>query len=429
MFSVLRWFLVGIFLPLISIFTVAEDISGPWETLRAGDLCLRFPDDWFDITPLARLLLLPEIFAEAGIEGVTVSAAVLRLPATLDEEPAFFMVLLADAEKFPELLASAGTGSRRISRTEGVVAGEAGVYEQYEMDDPAGITWFAYTAQPRPDGRHVVLLAMCPAEVEIPEAVTREMLFSVGPCPPEPSEPCNLCAERLALLEQKLEELQLGYEAQLQALKGEIKTLRQTQGLRVGVVDVETLFTRVFLPQVAVERSALQAKAQAIQDLQSKYAQGQINQDAYQQQYAKLQAEHLQAQVQVNMSMLNKMIASPGFASLRTDLQNLKDQAKPLADQVETSVKQAQVTIIDYTTFFNQLQQLQTAFQQVDQLLTQVAATKILETSQQVAQELAYDLVLRTKDVVIYQRTSAIADLTPEVEKRLWLLFSPRQLP
>ncbi len=193
--------------------------------------------------------------------------------------------------------------------------------------------------------------------------------------------------------------------------------------LKVGLVDAETLFTRVFLPQVAAERNELQAKTQAIQDLQTKYAQGQIRQDAYQQQYAKLQAEHLRAQAEVNMAMLNKMIASPGFADLRTDLQNLRDQAKPFADQVEALVKQAQVTILDFTTFFNQLQQLQSAFQQVDQLLTQVAAVKILQLSQQVAQELGYDVVLRTKDVVMYWRSPSLTDLTPEVEKRLLNLF------
>lgn len=195
---------------------------------------------------------------------------------------------------------------------------------------------------------------------------------------------------------------------------------------RIGVVDAETLFTRVFLPQVAAERNALQAKGQAIRDLQEKYSQGQINADAYQQQYAKLQAEYLQAQVQVNMSMLEKMIASPGFANLRADLQNLRDQAKPLADQVENLVKQAQVVILDYTAFLSQVQQLQTAFQQVDQLLTQVAAAKILEITQQVAQEQGYDLVLRTKDVVMYYRAGTITDLTGEVEKRLWNLFPTR---
>jgi len=217
-------------------------------------------------------------------------------------------------------------------------------------------------------------------------------------------------------------------QSRVQALEAKVSALPAATGpaIKIGVVDAETLFTRVFLPQVAAERSALQAKGQAIQDLQTKYVQGQIKPDAYQQQYAKLQAEYLQAQVNVNMSMLEKMIASPGFANLRADLQNLRDQAKPLADEVADLVKQAQVVILDYTTFFNRLQQLQNAFQQVDQLLTQVAAVKILEISQQVAQEQGYDIVLRTKDVVMYQRAPTITDLTSEVEKRLWNLFPTR---
>ncbi len=217
-------------------------------------------------------------------------------------------------------------------------------------------------------------------------------------------------------------------QVRVQTLEGRVATppTGSAPSLKIGVVDAETLFANVFLPQVATERSALQAKVQAIQDLQTKYALGQIKPDAYQHQYAKLQAESLQAQVRVNMSMLDKMIASPGFANLRADLQNLRDQAKPLADQVEGLVKQAQVTILNYTDFFNQLQQLQTAFQQVDQLLTQVAAVKILEISQQVAQELGYDMVLRTKDVVMYQRAPAITNLTPDVEGRLFALFPTR---
>lgn len=218
-------------------------------------------------------------------------------------------------------------------------------------------------------------------------------------------------------------------QARVQTVEGRIAALPTgpaSPSLKVGVVDAETLFTRVFLPQVATERTALQAKAQAVQDLQTKYAQGQVKPDAYQRQYAKLQAEYLQGQVQVNMSMLDKMIASPGFANLRADLQNLRNQAKPLADQVEALVKQAQVVILDYTTFFDQLRQLQAAFQQVDQLLTQVAAVKILEISQLVAHEQGYDIVLRVKDVVMYQRAPSVVDLTPEVEKRLWVLFPTR---
>ena len=217
---------------------------------------------------------------------------------------------------------------------------------------------------------------------------------------------------RLQKIEKLLEELQKSIEA-----------LHVAQ-VRIAVVDAEGLFTRVFLPQVEAERRALQAKAQAIQELQAKYAQGQIQAESYLREYAKLAAEYLEAQVQVNMSMLEKMIASPGFANLRADLQNLRDQDKPLADQVQNLLKQAQVVVLDYTTFSNQLQQLQIVFQQVDQLLTQVAAVKILEISQKLAQEKGFGIVLRTKDVVMYLRSPAISDLTADVEQALWVLFA-----
>lgn len=212
-------------------------------------------------------------------------------------------------------------------------------------------------------------------------------------------------------------------ERLLEELQRSIEVLRAAQ-VRIAVVDAEGLFVRVFLPQVETERRTLQAKAQAIQELQAKYAQGQVRAEAFQQEYAKLAAEYLQAQVQVNMSMLEKMIASPGFANLRADLQNLRDQAKPLADQVQNLVKQAQVVVLDYGAFTNQLQQLQAAFQQIDQLLTQVAAVKILEVSQKLAQEKGFDMVLRTKDVVMYSRSPAVSDLTADVEEFLWELFA-----
>lgn len=197
-------------------------------------------------------------------------------------------------------------------------------------------------------------------------------------------------------------------------------------GLRIGIVDAETLFTRVFLPQVQAERAAMEAKARDIQALQADYAAGKIKLDVYQQRYLKLQAELIQASLKVNLTMLDKMIASPGFLNLRSDLESVRTQAKPISDEVEKAVKEAQVTILDPQGFSERLQQLQAAFQQLDQLLTQVAAMKILEISQQIAKEKGYDLVLRTKDVVMFRRESTIVDLSTDVEGRLWALFPTR---
>ena len=44
----------------------------------------------------------------------------------------------------------------------------------------------------------------------------------------------------------------------------------------IAVVDAEGLFTRVFLPQMEAERRALQAKAQATQELQTKKAKSKL---------------------------------------------------------------------------------------------------------------------------------------------------------
>lgn len=216
-----------------------------------------------------------------------------------------------------------------------------------------------------------------------------------------------------------------GLAGRLAALEAEqAKALAELAGLgvRIGVVDAEALFVQVFLPQVGAERAALQAKAQALQELQARRAQGQIPSPAYEQEYARRQAEALQAQARVNTAMLERLLASPGFAAFHADLQKVRDQALTWAEEADALVRQAQVAVLDYTAFFNQIQQLQAAFQQVDQLLTQVAAMKILEISQQVAQEEGYHLVLRVKDVVMY-RVEPVVDLTKEVEKRLWALF------
>lgn len=197
-------------------------------------------------------------------------------------------------------------------------------------------------------------------------------------------------------------------------------------GLRVAVVDAETLFTRVFLPQVQTERAAMEAKARDIQTLQTDYAAGKVQLATYQQRYLRLQAELVQSSLTVNMAMLNKMIASPGFINMRSDLESVRTQAKPIADEVEKTVKEAQVTILDMQGFSERLQQLQAAFQQLDQLLTQVAAAKMVEITQQVGREKGYDLVVRTKDVIMFRRESTVVDLSSDVEGRLWGLFPTR---
>ena len=215
-----------------------------------------------------------------------------------------------------------------------------------------------------------------------------------------------------------------GVESRLATLEGKVASLPQQEtGLKVAYVNAESLFLKVFLPQVDAERQAMTQKQQEIQQLQVSYMQGEIDQDQYQQQAAKLQVELLKAQLTVDLTMLDKMIASPGFANFKGDLQKIKDQAQPLADEVDNLLQTAEVGIVNMEGFLTQYQQLQSAFQQLDQLLTQAAAAKIVEIAQQVAREKGFDLVLRKKDVLIYYNSSTVWDISGDVEGRLWNLF------
>ena len=90
---------------------------------------------------------------------------------------------------------------------------------------------------------------------------------------------------------------------------------------------------------------------------------------------------------------------------------------------LEGMAQTAEVGIVNMEGFLAQYQQLQSAFQQLDQLLTQAAAAKIVEIAQQVAREKGFDLVLRKKDVLIYYDSSTVSDISGDVEGRLWNLF------
>ncbi|MBC7098893.1 hypothetical protein H5T52_07215 [Candidatus Bipolaricaulota bacterium] len=213
-------------------------------------------------------------------------------------------------------------------------------------------------------------------------------------------------------------------ESEVSSLEDQLAALPQEgPGLKVAYVDAESLFVNVFLPQVEAQRQAMSQKQNEISSLQAKFLQGELGQEEYQQQAAKLRVELLQAQLNVDLTMLDKMIASPGFVNFRSDLERIREQARPLMDEVEKLLQTAQLGIVDMEGFSAQYSQLSSAFQQLDQLLTQAAAAKIVELAQQVGKEQGYDLVLRKKDVLIYRDESKVADISGEVEKRLWGLF------
>jgi len=212
-------------------------------------------------------------------------------------------------------------------------------------------------------------------------------------------------------------------ERRVEALEGRVGEVADRAGLRVAFVDAEGLFQKVFLPQVARERRAMEEKQAELSALQQRYVREEISQTAYQEGALRIQAEALGAQVQVNLSMLEKMLASDGFTDMRAQLREVREQARPIEAELERLLGESRAGILDPEGFMSQMQAVRMAIQQLDQLLTQVAAAKIAEVSQQMGREAGYDLVLRKKEVVIYWDGSVVSDLTSAVEPRLWRLF------
>ncbi len=210
---------------------------------------------------------------------------------------------------------------------------------------------------------------------------------------------------------------------ELEAKVSQLEAADPASELRVSFVDAEGLFLEVFLPQVAGERQAMDQKQQEMLSLRESYQAGEIDQDEYEQQYLRLQTEALQAQLRVNLAMLEKMLASDGFVGIRGQLQQIRQQAEVLDSELERMRQQSRAGVLDREGFMAQLQALQSPTQQLDQVLTQAAAAKIVEISQQVARDEGYDLALRKKEVVVYWDQERIADITPEVKPRLERLF------
>ncbi len=113
------------------------------------------------------------------------------------------------------------------------------------------------------------------------------------------------------------------------------------------------------------------------------------------------------------------MLASAGFSDMHADLQRLKDEAQPVVDEMKNLVSTVRVGVIDPEEFQNRYTEVKNAFTQLDQLLTQAATSKIVEAANKVAVANGYDLVLRTKNVIIYRNTAKLVDITDLVKHEL----------
>jgi len=209
-------------------------------------------------------------------------------------------------------------------------------------------------------------------------------------------------------------------EATVKALEGRVEDLetKSTSPLKIAYINAEDAFT-VFTDAVQdLRQKAVDKQSEKVQ-LQQQYLASAISKEEYETRLTELETELLQAQLNIDIGTIDRMIASTGFSDIRNDLERLREEAQPIIDEMKKLVSTVRVGIIDPQEFQNRYNQVQTAFTQLDQLLTQAATSKIVQAAEKIAVENGYDLVLRSKNVIIYRNTAKLINITDLVKHEL----------
>ncbi len=207
-------------------------------------------------------------------------------------------------------------------------------------------------------------------------------------------------------------------DSEFSALQDEVTALRQQGALRIAYAKAEDAFT-VFTDAVSDMRQRASDKAAEITQLQQQYADSTISQEDYEQELMGLKAEFLDAQFAVQVTMMDTMIAANGFADIRAELTALKEEAQPVIDEMKDLLSTARIGVIDSAEFDSRYDQLQSAYQQLDQLLVSAATVKIVAAAKEIALDRGFDLVLNSKNVIVYSNPSSIVDITDLVKAKL----------
>jgi chromosome segregation ATPase len=252
-------------------------------------------------------------------------------------------------------------------------------------------------------------------EAEI-EKIREDYLAAVTALESEVAQASEDNAARIAELKAHSEQV---WNTEIEPLKKRLAELETgSYALNVAYLNAEEAFT-VFTDAVRDQRQRAADKQEEIVNLQQDYLAGTISRDEYQESLRQLQVELLKAQLAIDMDIIDRMIQSSGFSDIRSDLERLKEEAQPVLDELGSLLDSVKIGAVDPQEFENRYTQVDNAFTQLDGLLTQVATTKIVEAANTIAADNGYDLVLRSKNVIIYRNTARLTDITDIVKSEL----------
>lgn len=188
--------------------------------------------------------------------------------------------------------------------------------------------------------------------------------------------------------------------------------------LKIGFVNAQEAFT-VFTQAVEEERKSAQKKSEELLSLRESALKGEISESEYKKQRDVLQAEKLKAQLDVDIAMLDRMLKSEGFESISDKLFNLKEQVKPIMDELEKVLNEIRKGSAVPEEVSQTLSQIHNQYEQLDNLLTKLIETKIFQITNVRAKEEGYDLGFRQENVVLYRNSDRIDNLTEMTKEAL----------
>ena len=233
-------------------------------------------------------------------------------------------------------------------------------------------------------------------------------------------------------LEEKVENTGVGVSSadvsnlkdKVQNLENQVTDLESAGGseegtsLEVGYVNATEAFN-VFTEAVSEEREQAQKKNEELVKLREQAIQGEISEEEFNKQSDILQAEKLRAQLAIDMAMVNKMIDAKGFEEIASDLERLKSQVEPIMSELDKVLKNMKEGSAAPQEVAQTLSQINSQYQQLDNLLTRLIEQKIFQITNREADNQGYDIVFRQENVILYRNSSEIDDLTEDTKEVL----------
>ena len=203
----------------------------------------------------------------------------------------------------------------------------------------------------------------------------------------------------------------------IKGLRDQIKTL-ETTSVRAAYVNVDEAGA-VLTDAVQDLQQKRDEKQQEIAQLQQEYLASAISKEEFETRNTELETEQAQAQLNIYVSLIDRMLASDHFTQIRTNLQQMREQVQPVIDETKNLVATVRVGVIAPQEFTTRLNAVKAALIQIDQAVKQALAFEIVQAVKKVAQDEGYELVLKANEVIAYADTVKIADITEQVKREL----------